>query len=43
MIDIMVEKVFPLAFLNIDKASAEDPWNEAEEDRRQDQWNVRAI
>jgi len=40
MIDVEVTKIFPLAFVNVDKSCMEDPWNEAEEHRRQDQWNV---
>ena len=40
MIDIEVVKVFPLAFVNVDKLSMDDPWDEGEEHRRQDQWNV---
>ena len=40
MIDIEVVKMFPLAFVNVDKLSMDDPWDEGEEHRRQDQWNV---
>jgi len=40
MIDVVLEKVFDIAWLNTDKSMHEDPWNEAEEAIRRDRWQV---
>jgi hypothetical protein len=39
--DIVIERVYPLAFTNASKGAAyEPPWNEEEESIRQDKWQV---
>lgn len=40
MIDVVLEKVFDIAWLNTGKSVHEDPWNEAEEAIRRDRWQV---
>jgi hypothetical protein len=40
MIDVVIAKVFDIAWLNADKSTHEDPWNEAEEAVRRDRWQV---
>ncbi|ODN98121.1 hypothetical protein I350_07763 [Cryptococcus amylolentus CBS 6273] len=41
LMDIVVEKVFPMAFTSGDRTSREPPWDEEEEQCRQEQWKVR--
>ncbi|ODO08518.1 hypothetical protein L198_00248 [Cryptococcus wingfieldii CBS 7118] len=38
LMDVVVEKVFPMAFTSGDRTSREPPWDEEEEQCRQDQW-----
>ncbi len=38
--DIVVEKVFPLAYMSGDKTKWDPPWDEKEEQIRQDCWKV---
>jgi breast cancer 2 susceptibility protein len=41
LMDIVIERVYPLAFTNASKGAAyEPPWNEEEESIRQDKWQV---
>lgn len=38
LMDIIIEKLFPIAYINASKGSREGPWNEDEERVRADQW-----
>lgn len=40
LMDIVIERLFPIAFTNGDRNIRESPWNEEEEKRRQDKWKV---
>lgn len=40
LMDVVIDKVFPLAYMNSDKAAGEAPWNEEEERARVDAWKV---
>jgi breast cancer 2 susceptibility protein len=40
LVDIVVVKLYPVAFMPTDKAVRDPPWNEDEEQLRADQWNV---
>ncbi|OWZ37873.1 breast cancer 2 susceptibility protein [Cryptococcus neoformans c45] len=41
LMDIVIERLFPIAFTNGDRNIRESPWNEEEEKRRQDKWKER--
>ncbi|WVQ95823.1 hypothetical protein IAU59_002922 [Kwoniella sp. CBS 9459] len=41
LMDIIVEKVFPIAFMTAGKGNKEAPWGEEEEQIRQDEWAER--
>ena len=41
--DVMIEKVFPLAFMFADKGGKEAPWDDADEAIRSEKWNVSTI
>jgi breast cancer 2 susceptibility protein len=38
LVDVVVEKIFPLAYMNGAKGQRESPWDETEEQARQKQW-----
>ncbi|WOO83816.1 Breast cancer type 2 susceptibility [Vanrija pseudolonga] len=38
LMDVVLDRVYPLAFMNADKGSREAPWSEDEEAMRADQW-----
>ncbi|WVQ77705.1 hypothetical protein IAR50_007395 [Cryptococcus sp. DSM 104548] len=38
LMDVVIEKIFPMAFTSGDRTSREPPWDEEEERCRQDQW-----
>ncbi len=40
LMDVIIEKVYPLAFMPAEKGDREPPWNEAEERSREDKWKV---
>lgn len=40
LMDIVLDKVFPLAFMSADRSAREAPWNEEEEQTRADAWKV---
>lgn len=40
LMDIVIERLFPIAFTNGDPNIRESPWDEEEEKRRQDKWKV---
>ena len=40
LMDIFIDKIYPLAFMPADKGDREPPWNEAEEQMREDKWTV---
>lgn len=40
LMDVVLDRVYPLAFMNADKGSREPPWSEDEEAMRADQWKV---
>lgn len=41
LMEIIVEKIFPVAFMSAEKGVRDGPWNEDEESIRQDRWKVR--
>lgn len=41
LLDVVIEKMFPLAFVPSGKDGSSPPWGEEEECARQDQWRVR--
>ncbi|KIY35782.1 breast cancer 2 susceptibility protein [Cryptococcus gattii E566] len=41
LMDIVIERLFPIAFTNGDRNIRESPWDEEEEKRRQDKWKER--
>ena len=43
LMDVILEKVFPVAYMSADKGNRESPWGEEEERQRQDQWTVSAV
>lgn len=43
LMDIVIERLFPIAFTNGDRNIRESPWDEEEEKRRQDKWKVGII
>lgn len=38
LMDIVIDKLFPIAYINGAKGSREGPWNEDEEQLRSDRW-----
>lgn len=40
LVDIIIDKLYPIAFMPVDKAIRDPPWNEQEEQIRADQWRV---
>ncbi|XAO26180.1 hypothetical protein I312_105014 [Cryptococcus bacillisporus CA1280] len=42
LMDIVIERLFPIAFTNGDRNIRESPWDEEEEKRRQDKWKYAA-
>ncbi|SCZ93209.1 BZ3500_MvSof-1268-A1-R1_Chr6-2g08531 [Microbotryum saponariae] len=38
LLDVIVERVFPRGYIDAGKGSGGEPWNEAEERRRQEEW-----
>jgi hypothetical protein len=40
LMDVIIEKVFPVAFMHSQKGTWEPPWDEEEERIRQDTWKV---
>jgi breast cancer 2 susceptibility protein len=40
MMDIVIDKIYPLAFIPQDRALGGDPWDEKEEAIRADKWQV---
>jgi len=40
LMDVVIEKVYPLAFLPTEKGDRTPPWNEAEERARDEKWRV---
>lgn len=40
LMDVVIDRVFPLAYMPAEKGDREPPWNEAEESLRQDRWKV---
>lgn len=41
LMDLVLERVYPLAYVNGDRDSREPPWGEEEENARSDAWRVR--
>lgn len=41
LMDIIIDKLFPVAYINGQKGSREGPWNENEERARSDLWKER--
>ena len=41
LMDIVIDKIYPLAFMPADKGDREAPWNETEERTREEKWKVR--
>ena len=39
--EVVIEKLFPLAFMHADKGNREPPWNEEDEARRAHAWSNR--
>lgn len=40
LVDIVLDRVYPLAYMNGDRGSREPPWGEDEENERSDAWRV---
>jgi breast cancer 2 susceptibility protein len=40
LMDVVIEKLYPIAFISSVKGTREGPWNESEEQIRSDQWRV---
>lgn len=40
LMDVVLERVYPLAFMKADRGSREPPWNEEEEARLALEWKV---
>lgn len=40
LMDVYVDKVFPIAFINAGKGQLNSPWDETEELEKQEEWNV---
>lgn len=40
LVDVKVDKVYPLAFMNADRAVRDAPWDEKEELEREEKWKV---
>ena len=41
LMEVVIEKLFPLAFMHADKGNREPPWNEEDEARRAHEWTNR--
>lgn len=40
MMDLILDRVFPIAYVSGDRSSREQPWGEDEERERSDAWKV---
>lgn len=43
LMDVVIDKIFPLAYTSAEKGNKDAPWDEEEERRRQDEWTVRFL